>query len=63
MSDFLFGEWYVTVDGVRYEGTIYSTEIPINCGVDLWTLECYDSTHLKRIQITAPRTAFRKVKP
>lgn len=58
------GSWYIRVDGVRYEGKIRRTDnVPINCGVALWTLETYDEIHTAMIQITAPRTRFRKVRP
>jgi hypothetical protein len=57
------GEWYININGVRYEGKIWAVDsMPINCGVSIWTLRTWDNVGTAQIDISAPRTRFRKVK-
>ncbi len=58
------GMWYIKLDEVRYEGEINAVDImPINCGVAIWTLRTWDhDVGSAIIDISAPRTRFRKVR-
>jgi hypothetical protein len=54
--------WYIKVDGIRYEGEICEIDPqPVNCKIAIWTLKTWDSSGSIQIELSAPRTRFRKV--
>jgi len=59
MNNMPEGRWYTKVDGVRFEGNIWAVDCQINCQTAIWTLRVHIGHHM--IDVTAPRTAFRKV--
>ncbi len=58
------GNWYIILDGVRYQGEIRTVDFePENCGIAIWTLQTWDNKiGSAQIDISAPRTRFRKAK-
>lgn len=57
------GLWYIRCDDIRYDGYIKSSNMTVNCLIDIWTLICHDKkVGSAQFEITAPRTRFRKVK-